>query len=94
MFHSPCLLSGGWGEDDRDGETWGLHHQSQEGQSGRCRGTPASRCKPIKDIVLMRVLCFGQELDLILTAKGGILSGSCHNISTVVTSVLSTCRLI
>lgn len=79
VFYCPRLLSGGWGEDDRDGETWGLYHQSQEGQSGRCRGTPASRCKSIQDTVFMRVLCFGQELDLILTAQGGILSGLCRS---------------
>lgn len=52
MKNSVCLLipvrsrfAGGWREDDGDGETRGLYHQSQERKSGRCCGTPASRCE-------------------------------------------------
>lgn len=39
------LFAGGGGEDDRGGETRGIHYQSQKGQSGRCGGTPTSRYK-------------------------------------------------
>ncbi len=55
-IHSPFspLRAGGRREDDRDRETWGLHHQSQERQPGRCRGTPPSRCESVEHIVSMQ----------------------------------------
>lgn len=53
------LFAGGRREDDRDRETWGLYHQSQERQPGRRGGTPTSRCTSIQHAVSMQeLLCF------------------------------------
>lgn len=50
------MCAGGGREDDRDRETWGLYHQSQERQPGRCRGTPTSRCESVEHIISVHEL--------------------------------------